>query len=58
MGMDVYGKEPTSETGKYFRNNVWWWQTTRSRLRRASPQRAVIGTPTMAKDLMRRRQSH
>jgi hypothetical protein len=26
MGMDVYGKAPTSEKGKYFRNNVWWWR--------------------------------
>ncbi|MDE2105515.1 MAG: hypothetical protein KGL39_50275 [Patescibacteria group bacterium] len=26
MGMDVYGRRPTSETGKYFRNNVWWWR--------------------------------
>lgn len=26
MGMDVYGKKPVSETGKYFRNNVWWWR--------------------------------
>ena len=25
MGMDVFGKQPISETGKYFRNNVWWW---------------------------------
>ena len=25
MGMDVYGKKPTSETGTYFRNNVWYW---------------------------------
>lgn len=25
MGMDVYGKEPTNETGKYFRRNVWGW---------------------------------
>lgn len=24
--MDVYGKAPVSETGKYFRNNVWWWR--------------------------------
>ena len=23
--MDVSGKNPTSETGRYFRNNVWWW---------------------------------
>ena len=26
MGMDVYGKNPVSETGEYFRNNVWWWR--------------------------------
>jgi hypothetical protein len=26
MGMDVYGKSPTSEVGSYFRNNVWWWR--------------------------------
>jgi hypothetical protein len=25
MGMDVYGTAPTSKTGEYFRNNVWWW---------------------------------
>lgn len=25
MGMDVYGKNPTSEKGSYFRNNVWYW---------------------------------
>ncbi|MGO3130290.1 MAG: hypothetical protein ACTIJQ_00765 [Alcaligenes sp.] len=25
MGMDVFGKSPISETGHYFRNNVWWW---------------------------------
>lgn len=26
MGMDVYGKAPTSKAGEYFRNNVWWWR--------------------------------
>jgi hypothetical protein len=26
MGFDVYGKNPQSEVGKYFRNNVWWWR--------------------------------
>lgn len=25
MGMDVFGKAPTSDEGEYFRNNVWWW---------------------------------
>ncbi len=26
MGMDIYGQNPTSEVGEYFRNNVWWWR--------------------------------
>ena len=26
MGMDVLGKNPTTKTGEYFRNNVWWWR--------------------------------
>jgi hypothetical protein len=26
MGMDVYGRNPTSEAGKYFRANVWSWR--------------------------------
>jgi len=26
MGMDVYGRQPISEVGSYFRNNVWWWR--------------------------------
>lgn len=26
MGMDVYGKNPKSETGQYFRRNVWGWR--------------------------------
>lgn len=26
MGMDVIGKNPTTETGEYFRNNVWFWR--------------------------------
>jgi hypothetical protein len=25
MGMDVYGKNPKSENGTYFRRNVWGW---------------------------------
>jgi hypothetical protein len=25
MGMDVYGRAPTTETGTYFRRNVWGW---------------------------------
>ena len=26
MGMDIYGKSPSSPKGEYFRNNVWWWR--------------------------------
>lgn len=26
MGMDVYGKAPKNETGRCFRNNVWYWR--------------------------------
>ena len=26
MGYDVYGVKSKSETGNYFRNNVWWWR--------------------------------
>jgi hypothetical protein len=26
MGMDVYGKKPTTEEGKYFCNNAWSWR--------------------------------
>jgi hypothetical protein len=25
MGMDVYGKDPSSSEGEYFRSNVWYW---------------------------------
>lgn len=25
MGMDVYGRAPTSEAGAYFRRNIWRW---------------------------------
>ena len=26
MGMDLYGLDPQTEKGDYFRNNVWWWR--------------------------------
>ena len=25
MGMDVYGKSPTTEVGAYFRKTIWGW---------------------------------
>ncbi len=26
MGMDIFGSNPTSEEGRYFRRNVWTWR--------------------------------
>ena len=26
MGFDVYGMDPQTEKGHYFRNNVWYWR--------------------------------
>lgn len=26
MGMDVYGRKPTTEAGEYFRRNMWGWR--------------------------------
>jgi hypothetical protein len=26
MGMDVYGKKPTTDAGQYFRRSVWGWR--------------------------------
>ena len=25
MGYDLFGLDPKSEVGEYFRNNIWWW---------------------------------
>lgn len=38
MGMDVYGKKPTTEEGKYFRNNVWWWHPLANYIIAAAPE--------------------
>ncbi len=37
MGMDVYGKKPSSEAGKYFRNNIWWWHPLASYIVKRGP---------------------
>jgi hypothetical protein len=26
MGMDVWGRDPSSPTGRYFRANIWSWR--------------------------------
>ena len=38
MGMDVYGKNATSEVGEYFRNNIWWWRPLADFLTEAYPE--------------------
>lgn len=42
MGMDCYGKEPTSVMGEYFRNNVWWWHPLADYCQGVAPQYAGI----------------
>jgi len=37
MGMDVYGKHPTSEVGKYFRASVWSWRPIANYVRELAP---------------------
>ncbi|GAA1745449.1 hypothetical protein GCM10009746_30630 [Microbacterium paludicola] len=37
MGMDVYGKAPTSEKGEYFRNSVWYWHPLAEYIQAAHP---------------------
>jgi hypothetical protein len=29
MGFDIYGRKPSSDAGKYFRNTIWWWRPLR-----------------------------
>jgi hypothetical protein len=41
MGMDVYGNAPSSETGKYFRNNVWWWRPLANYIYGVAPEVAA-----------------
>src|SRR5215813_12328976 len=38
MGMDVYGKVPVSECGKYFRDQVRWWHPLATICKLAAPE--------------------
>lgn len=40
MGMDVYGKNATTEEGAYFRNNVWWWRPLANYILEFCPEEA------------------
>jgi hypothetical protein len=37
MGMDVYGRNPRSKAGEYFRNNVWGWRPLWDYCEQAAP---------------------
>ena len=38
MGMDVYGKKPRAEVGRYFRRNVWGWHPLADYCREMAPE--------------------
>lgn len=38
MGMDVIGRNPSKDAGKYFRNNVWWWHPLWEYCHRVAPE--------------------
>ena len=44
MGMDVYGKNPENETGRYFRACVWGWHPLAEYLTEVAPD--LIGKVT------------
>jgi hypothetical protein len=46
MGMDVHGKRPKSETGAYFRNNVWHWHPLADYCQEPAPQYAGLAWHT------------
>ena len=38
MGMDIFGRKPTSERGEYFRNTVWWWHPLADYCQEVAPE--------------------
>lgn len=42
MGMDVYGRDPSSETGEYFRNSVWGWHPLADYIIEKAPEHLVV----------------
>ncbi len=41
MGMDVYGQDPQSDEGGYFRNNIWWWNPLAEYCQLVAPDEAA-----------------
>lgn len=50
MGMDVYGKNPTSEVGEYFRRNVWGWHPLWDYVENVYPEIAQLVTHAHSND--------
>ncbi len=48
MSFDVYGKDPISEVGKYFRLNNWWWRPLWEYCLIAAPE--IAGKVTLAQE--------
>ena len=48
MGMDVYGRAPTSESGEYFRANVWSWHPIWNYCEVLAPDRGTGGNCEIA----------
>jgi hypothetical protein len=38
MGMDVFGRKPTTKEGEYFRNSIWWWHPLASYICVVAPE--------------------
>ena len=43
MGMDVYGRNPDSKVGDYFRRNIWGWSALWGYCASVSPEAASLG---------------
>ncbi len=46
MGMDVYGRKPKSDEGKYFRANIWSWRPIHELIEKAN-----VLSPEMVADM-------
>jgi len=46
MGMDVYGRNPSSEIGEYFRANIWSWRPIHELI-----ERSGVLSPRMLEDI-------
>jgi hypothetical protein len=50
MGMDVYGSNPDSKVGDYFRRNIWCWSALWGYCASVSPEAASLGVGAYLND--------